>query len=34
MSRAGFVNYVDEWWHFSFVVPDPVPFDLPLGQWR
>lgn len=33
MERAGFVNYVDEWWHFSFDVPDPVPFDLPLGQW-
>lgn len=33
MRRAGFVNYVDEWWHFSFEVPDPVPFDLPLEQW-
>jgi D-alanyl-D-alanine dipeptidase len=34
MRRAGFVNYVDEWWHFSFEVPDPMPFDLPLAQWR
>jgi zinc D-Ala-D-Ala dipeptidase len=33
MRRAGFVNYVDEWWHFSFDVPDPMPFDLPLEQW-
>ena len=33
MTRAGFVNYVDEWWHFSFEVSDPVPFDLPLEQW-
>jgi zinc D-Ala-D-Ala dipeptidase len=33
MTRAGFINYVDEWWHFSFEVPDPVPFDLPLERW-
>jgi D-alanyl-D-alanine dipeptidase len=33
MRRAGFVNYVDEWWHFSFDVPDPMPFDLALEQW-
>lgn len=33
MSRAGFVNYVDEWWHFSFEVHDPMPFDLPLESW-
>ena len=33
MGRAGFVNYVDEWWHFWFEVPDPVPFDLPLERW-
>jgi D-alanyl-D-alanine dipeptidase len=33
MRRAGFVNYVDEWWHFSFEVPDPMPFDLALEQW-
>ena len=33
MRRAGFVNYADEWWHFSFDVPDPMPFDLPLENW-
>lgn len=33
MTRAGFVNYLDEWWHFFFEVPDPVPFDLPLEKW-
>ena len=33
MTRAGFVNYVGEWWHFSFEVPDPMPFDLPLEDW-
>ncbi|MES2304727.1 MAG: M15 family metallopeptidase [Gemmatimonadota bacterium] len=33
MAAEGFVNYESEWWHFSFAVPDPVPFDLPLEQW-
>jgi D-alanyl-D-alanine dipeptidase len=33
MAAEGFVNYVNEWWHFSFVVPNPVPFDLPLEAW-
>jgi len=33
MRRAGFVNYVDEWWHFSFDLADPMPFDLPLERW-
>jgi D-alanyl-D-alanine dipeptidase len=33
MRRAGFVNYIDEWWHFSFDVADPVPYDLPLERW-
>jgi D-alanyl-D-alanine dipeptidase len=33
MRRAGFVNFVGEWWHFSFEVPDPMPFDLPLESW-
>ena len=33
MRRAGFVNYVDEWWHFSFEVADPMPFDLALENW-
>ncbi len=34
MAAAGFSNYSSEWWHFSFVVPDPLPFDLPLGAWQ
>lgn len=33
MAARGFVNYADEWWHFSIAVPDPVPFDLPLEAW-
>lgn len=27
MEREGFVNYDQEWWHFSFDVPNPVRFD-------
>jgi D-alanyl-D-alanine dipeptidase len=27
MERRGFVNYDQEWWHFSYDVPDPVRFD-------
>ena len=33
MAAEGFVNYLSEWWHFSFNVPDPMPFDLPLDRW-
>lgn len=33
MAAEGFVNYENEWWHFSLEVADPVPFDLPLEQW-
>lgn len=33
MAAEGFVNYVNEWWHFSIEVPDPVPYDLPLDAW-
>ncbi len=33
MAAEGFTNYVNEWWHFSFEVADPVPFDLPLTEW-
>jgi D-alanyl-D-alanine dipeptidase len=33
MAAEGFVNYENEWWHFSFDVADPVPFDLPLSAW-
>ncbi len=27
MEKEGFVNYDQEWWHFSFNVPNPVRFD-------
>jgi D-alanyl-D-alanine dipeptidase len=30
MEREGFVNYAQEWWHFSFNVPNPLRFDRPL----
>jgi D-alanyl-D-alanine dipeptidase len=33
MAVEGFVNYENEWWHFSMEVPEPVPFDLPLESW-
>lgn len=33
MAAEGFVNYTDEWWHFSFAVPEAVPYDLPLEAW-
>lgn len=27
MERRGFVNYDQEWWHFSYDVPHPLRFD-------
>ena len=27
MERRGFVNYDQEWWHFSYEVPNPLRFD-------
>jgi zinc D-Ala-D-Ala dipeptidase len=27
MEAEGFVNYDQEWWHYSFSVPNPVRFD-------
>ena len=27
MEREGFLNYDQEWWHFSFDVPNPLRFD-------
>jgi len=30
MEAEGFVNYDQEWWHFSFQVPNPVRFDMPV----
>ena len=28
MTAQGFTNYDQEWWHFSFSVPNPLRFDL------
>jgi zinc D-Ala-D-Ala dipeptidase len=30
MEREGFLNYDQEWWHFSFNVPNPLRFDRPI----
>ena len=30
MERAGFANYDQEWWHFSFSAPNPLRFDRPV----
>ncbi len=30
MEREGFVNYDQEWWHFTFTVPNPLRFDRPI----
>jgi len=30
MEDAGFANYAQEWWHFSFPHPSPVRFDVPV----
>ncbi|MEP6551627.1 MAG: M15 family metallopeptidase [Gemmatimonadales bacterium] len=27
MESQGFLNYDQEWWHFSFTVPNPLRFD-------
>ena len=27
MESEGFVNYEQEWWHYSFAVPNPLRFD-------
>lgn len=27
MESEGFVNYDQEWWHFSYTVPNPLRFD-------
>ncbi len=32
MEAEGFVNYDKEWWHYSFEVPDLVPFDLVVTE--
>ena len=28
MESEGFINYDQEWWHFSFEVPNPLRFDV------
>ena len=28
MESEGFTNYDQEWWHFTFSLPDPVRFDV------
>lgn len=30
MESEGFVNYDQEWWHYSFNVPTPLRFDRPV----
>jgi D-alanyl-D-alanine dipeptidase len=30
MEREGFLNYDQEWWHFSFPAPNPLRFDRPI----
>lgn len=30
MEREKFLNYDQEWWHFSFSVPNPLRFDRPV----
>lgn len=30
MTAEGFTNYDQEWWHFSYQVPDARPFDRPI----
>jgi hypothetical protein len=32
MTAVGFVNYDQEWWHFSYDVPGALPFDLPITE--
>jgi D-alanyl-D-alanine dipeptidase len=28
MAAAGWANLPEEWWHFSYTVPNPLRFDL------
>jgi zinc D-Ala-D-Ala dipeptidase len=30
MEAEGFKQYDQEWWHYSYDVPDPVAFDVPV----
>jgi zinc D-Ala-D-Ala dipeptidase len=29
MAAEGFANYDQEWWHFTYQLPDELRFDLP-----
>jgi D-alanyl-D-alanine dipeptidase len=31
MSAEGFTNYDQEWWHYTFQLPDELRFDLPIS---
>ena len=31
MEAEGFMNYDQEWWHFSFAVDHPLRFDVPIS---
>jgi D-alanyl-D-alanine dipeptidase len=30
MEAEGFVNYDQEWWHYTFSMPNPLRFDRPI----
>jgi zinc D-Ala-D-Ala dipeptidase len=30
MEAEGFQNYDQEWWHYTFNVPNPLRFDRPI----
>ncbi len=32
MEAEGFENYDQEWWHFSYPVENPIPFDVPIEE--
>ena len=32
MAAEGFTNLPEEWWHFSYAVPDPLRFDLVIRE--
>ena len=34
MAAEGFTNLPEEWWHFSYDVPDPLRFDLVIRPVR
>jgi D-alanyl-D-alanine dipeptidase len=34
MVAEGFTNLPEEWWHFSYAVPDPLRFDLVIRPRR